>query len=312
MENFIIAINVVLPLCLLILTGYIVKRVGLVEPETFKKMNKLVSKILIPVVLMKNIMETNLKTDFNIDFILFGVLGLIFITLVSMLIVPLFEKERKRIGVIVQGIYRSNFVLFGLTLVGNLYGTENTVITGVLISFCVPVINIIAIIILQYYGMESVDFKKVIHELIKNPIILGAVIGFVVLLSGVKLPTFINTTIADLSKMTTPLALIILGGTLEISAISKNLKALAVMTLGKLIFVPFIMTSIGAMLGYRGIQLMSLLALFGSPIAVSSYPMATEMHCDDELASQGIVFTTVFSIVSMVLWVYVFKSLQLL
>lgn len=312
MDNFIISINVVLPLCLLILIGYVVKKLKIVEADTFKKINRLVSKILIPTVLMKNIMETNLKTDFQIGFIAYGVIGLVAVTLISCFIVPLFEKDKKRIGVIVQGIYRSNFVLFGLTLVSNMYGSENTLITSVLISFCVPVINIIAIILLQYYGMEHIDTKKIFTELVKNPIIIGAILGFVILLTNLKLPTFIYTTISDLSKMTTPLALIVLGGTLEISAISKNIKALSIMTLGKLVFVPGIMTAIAALLGYREIQLMSFLALFGSPIAVSSYPMATEMNCDDELASQGIVFTTVFSILTMVVWIYLFKSLQLL
>ena len=257
-------------------------------------------------------METNLKTDVDFRFILYGVMGLIVVTVISMLIVPLFEKNKKRIGVIVQGIYRSNFVLFGLTLVGNLYGSDNTTITSVLISFCVPVINIIAIIILQYYGMDQVDSKKIFSELFKNPIIIGALLGFVVLFLNIDFPTFIDTTISDLSKITTPLALIILGGTLEIDAISKNVKALSIMTLGKLVIVPVIITSIAAILGYRGIQLMSILALFGSPIAVSSYPMATEMHCDDELASQGIVVTTVLSIFSMVFWIFVFKSFYLL
>ena len=312
MENFVIALNVVLPLCLLILIGYIVKRTGMVDAITFKKINKLVSKILIPCVLMKNIMETNLSTDMDLKFVLFGVFSLIFITVISLLIVPVFENNKKRIGVIVQGIYRSNFVLFGLTLVANLYGSENTAVTSVLISFCVPVINIIAIILLQYYGMDEVDTKAIFKELFKNPIIIGAVLGFVILLCKIDLYPFLDTTIGDLSKMATPLALVVLGGTLEIKEVSKNIKGLSIMTLGKLVFVPGIMTTLGAMMGYRNIHLMSLLALFGSPIAVSSYPMATEMNCDDELASQGIVVTTVCSIFTMVFWIFVFKSFHLL
>lgn len=312
MENFVIALNVVLPLCLLILIGYIVRLSGLVDMITFKKINKLVSKILIPAVLTKNIMETNISTDMDPKFVLYGVFSLIAVTLVSCLIVPLFEKNKKRIGVIVQGIYRSNFVLFGLTLVANLYGSDNTAVTSVLISFCVPVINIIAIVLLQYYGMDEVDTKAIFKELFKNPIILGAVLGFVILLSGIDLYPFLDTTIADLAKMATPLALVVLGGTLEIKEVSKNIKALSIMTLGKLVFVPGIMATLGALLGYRGIQLMSLLAMFGSPIAVSSYPMATEMNCDDELASQGVVVTTICSIFTMVFWIYVFKSFHLL
>ena len=312
MENFIVALNVVLPLCFLILIGYIVKKIEMVDAQTFKKINKLVSKVLIPCVLMKNIMEPNLSTDMDIRFVGYGVFSLLFVTLLAWMIVPLFEKNKKRIGVIIQGCYRSNFVLFGLTLVANLYGSENTAITSVLISFCVPVINIIAIVVLQYFGMDEVDSKAIVKELCKNPIIIGALLGFAILLLKIDLYPFLDTTIGDLSKMATPLALIILGGTLELKEVRKNLKGLTLMTLGKLVIVPGLMTSIGAMLGYRGIHLMSLLALFGSPIAVSSYPMATEMHCDDELASQGIVVTTVLSIFTMVFWIFVFKTFNLL
>ena len=186
---------------------------------------------------MKNIMETNLSTDMDIKFVGYGVLSLLLVTLLAWMIIPLFEKNKKKIGVIIQGCYRSNFVLFGLT-----------------------VINIIAIVVLQYFGMDVVDSKAIVRELCRNPIIIGALLGFAILLLNIDLYPFLDTTIGDLSKMATPLALIILGGTLELKEVRKNLKGLTLMTLGKLIVVPGLMTTIGAMLGYRGIHLMSLLA----------------------------------------------------
>lgn len=311
MDSFMIAINVVFPLCVLIAIGYYAKESKMVKKEAFVQINQIVFKILIPVVLMKNIMETDLSVVFQPALLAYAI-GSIFVLCAGLwFIVPFFEKNKKRAGVIIQAIYRSNFVLFGLAIASNMYGADNVAVTSILIAFCVPLFNVMAVLVLQYHGMDQIDLKTVIKGILTNPMMIGTFAGFAILLLDIPVPVFVKSSISDISKMATPLALLVLGGTFEIQSVSKNIKALIGVTVSKLILVPGIFVTGAVLLGYRNVELISLLVLYGSPVAVSSYAMALAMNCDGELASQSVLVTTVCSVVTMIGWIFVLSSLGL-
>lgn len=311
MNSFMIAINVVAPLCVLIAIGYYAKESKMVKKEAFVQINQLVFKLLIPTVLMKNIMETDLSVSFQPKLILYAVGSILLMVAVLWLIVPRFAKDKKRAGVIIQAVYRSNFVLFGLPIAMNMYGADNVAVTSILIAICVPIYNVLAVIILQYHGMDHVDLRSVIKGIFTNPMLIGTFIGFVILLLRIPVPVFLKNSISDISKIATPLALVVLGGTFEIQSVSKNAKPLISICLLKLLIVPTIFVSIAIFMGYRNVELISLLVLYGSPIAVSSYAMALAMNCDGELASQSVLVTTVCSILTMIFWIFTLSSLGL-
>lgn len=312
MDSFMIAINVIAPLCILVGLGYYAKESNMVSKNAFEQMNQIVFKILIPVVLMKSIMETDLSVAFQPKLLAFAIISIFLMCAVLCIIVPGFEKDRKRSGVIIQAIYRSNFVLFGLAIAGNMYGSDNVAVTSVLIAFCVPLFNVLSVLILQYYGMESVNVKSLVKGLFTNPMLVGTIIGFVILLFHIPIPTFLNNAISDIGKMATPLALLVLGGTFEVQSVAKNKKALTDVVCGRLILIPFIFVSIAVLLGYRQVELISLLVLFASPVAVSSFAMALAMDCDGELASQSVLITTIGSVFSMIVWISVLTALGFL
>ena len=309
MNSFIVAVNVVFPLVVLIGIGYWAKEKKIVSKDAFKQLNQLVFKILVPTVLMKNIMETNLTIAFQPKLIIYAISSILIMVIVLWFVVNHFEKDKRRAGVIIQAIYRSNYVLFGLAIVSNMYGADNVAITSVLIAFCVPLYNILAVIILQYHGMNEVELKSVFIGILKNPMIIGTIIGFIVLLCDIELPVFIKNSINDVSKCATPLALIVLGGTFELQSISKNIKPLIIITSFRLFIVPAIFIEIAILLGYRDVELFSLLALYASPVAVVSYAMAQNMNCDGELASQAVLTTTICSIFSMLIWISTLNGL---
>ena len=308
MENFMVAINVVLPLCILIVIGYIAKERKMVSKEAFKQVNQIVFNVLIPVVLMKNIMETDIGSVFKLDYILFAAAGVLIMIAFVWILTDRLVKDKRRAGAIIQALFRSNFVLFGLAIAGNMYGMDNVGVTSLLIAFIVQIFNMMAVIVLQIHGMDHVDFKKVVRGIFTNPMLIGTFVGFFVLLLDIELPVFVKNAISDISKMATPLALLILGGTFEFQSVSKNIKALIWITLGRLVLIPGVFVLLAAYLGYRDVELISLLVMFGSPVAVSSYPMAVAMKCDEDLAAQAVIVTTVVSIISMILWIFVLSS----
>ncbi|MEG0270466.1 MAG: AEC family transporter, partial [Clostridia bacterium] len=228
------------------------------------------------------------------------------------LLVPRFEKSNLRRGVMVQSIFRSNYILFGLPMAASLFGASETGTTAVLIAFVIPLFNLLSVIALEIFNVGKVNVKRILMGVVTNPLILGAMAAFVFLLTGLRLPRVVEQTVRDISKIATPLALIILGGSFTFSRLKPNLKHIVAAVSGRLILIPLCFVSLSVALGFRGVALGALLAMFASPTAVSSFTMAQQLHADDELAGQIVVVGSLCSVVTIFLWVSLLSSLGLL
>lgn len=308
MENFIISVQVVIPLFLSISFGYFLKRVGVLEEEMLFKLNTMVFRAFFPLLMFNNIYQADIGKVIDVSLILFAVLFVLLMTMALLWIVPRIEKQNNRRGVLIQAIYRSNFIIFGLSLVTTLYGSEHTGSVAVLVAIIIPIFNVIAVVVLEMFRGNAIQLGRVIRGVIKNPLIVGAVCGIVASFIKLPIPAVVAATIDDFASVTTPLALIVLGGTFRFSAYHKFLKPLVIGVLGRLVIVPGIGVPIAIYLGFRGAPLMGLLAMLGSPTAISSFPMAEQMGGDGELAGQLVVFTSAFSIITIFLWIFCLKQ----
>ena len=79
----------------------------------------------------------------------------------------------------------------------------------------------------------------------------------------------------------------------------------------KLVAVPAVCLTFLALLGYRGPAMAALLAVFASPTAVASTPMAQTLGGNVRLAGEIVALTTVFSIVTVFLFIAVMSNLVL-
>lgn len=309
MNNFILAMNVVLPLFLTIVFGYFIRRINLVDDYTLKKVNNLIFKTFLPMLLFFNIYNIDIKGALNIKLMIFAPASIIITCIAAGIIIPLIEKDNRKRGVLIQGIFRSNFVLFGLPIAMSLFGDDNVGVTSILIAIIVPMFNFLAVIVLQIFKGGKLDFKNIIKGIITNPLIIGSLIGIVMLLLKIKLPTFLEKTISDMSKIATPLALVVLGGSLKIERISNNIKQLIIGITGRLIIVPLIFVLIGVYLGFRDVELATIIIMLSAPVAVSSFTMAEQMDGDGDLAAQLVVFTSMFSVITIFIYIFVMKQL---
>lgn len=309
MENLILSINVVLPLFLTITFGYFLKSIKLFDSYTLKKMNNVVFRSFLPILLFYNIYNTDLDVGLRPSLIIFAVLSIILIFLVLCLIVPRIEKDNKRKGVLVQAIFRSNFVLFGLPVTISLLGEENSGVPSLLIAAIIPTFNFLSVISLEMYRDSKVNIKNIIKGIATNPLIIASLCGIFMLLTGIKFPKFLDKTLLDLSKVATPLALVILGGSFEFTAIRGCLKQVLIAVLGRLVIVPSIFIPISILAGFRDIELATLLIMFSAPVAVNSFTMADQMGADSELAGQIVVLSSTFAIFTIFFWIYIVKTL---
>jgi len=311
MENLILSFNVVLPLCLCIALGYFLYRINMIEEATQKSMNKLVFRVFLPIYVFNSIYTTDVAKVFDLRLVLLTVLGIVGIFAVLMVLIPRIEKDNAKRGVMVQAIFRSNYVLFGVPIAASLCGEANIGPTSLLVGFVVPIFNVLAVVCLETFRGGKPDYKKMLRGIATNPLIIGSVLGIVLNLFNVPLPTGVHKSVTDLGKIATPLSLVVLGAGFRFNAIRGYMRQIAICLTGKLIISPLITVAIGVLLGLRNEMLVPVLAVFGSPIAVSSYTMAEQMEGDGRLAASLVVLTSVCSIVTMFLFIFALKQLGL-
>lgn len=321
MEDIIFAFNAVLPIILMIVIGYILKKINLLEDEMAKKLNTLVFKLFLPAMLFLNVYKIQSFAEIDFSFVIFAVGITVSLFLVGIPVIHIFFKENRQRSVLLQGIFRTNYALVGIPLAGSLFGEEGEIIASLLSAFVVPTFNILAVICLTVYssGDKKPSLKAVLKGIVKNPLILSIAAGLVTLgiravfvkygiefrLSSI---TPVYKTLTYLSNVATPIALIVLGARFELSAVPKLKKQIIFGTVMRVAVVPVIGISLALALNrFSGAQFACFISLFCTPIAVSSVPMAQEMGADSELAGQLVVWSTLFSALSIFFASYILK-----
>jgi predicted permease len=171
--------------------------------------------------------------------------------------------------------------------------------------------NVIAVLTLEIFRGGKPSVREMIKDLLKNPIILGAVAGIIAILTDLKLPASIEIPINMLAEVASPMAILLLGASFNFDTVSKEKRNLIICLVGRLLVFPAVGLIGGALMGFTGIKLLTLVAIFASPSAVTSFTMAQQMDSDYELAGNCVVFSSAISCFTMFLWIFVLKSMGL-
>lgn len=312
MQNLILSFEVVAPLLLLMVLGSVMLRLRLFDAYTVSKINKASFNVFIPVLVFNNVYNSSIEEIRNIRPAIFAAAVLSGVFIVTMIIIPLIEKDSRKRGVMTQGIGRSNFVIYGLPLALSLCGEQIMGKVSVEVTIVIPIINMFSVIALEIFRGGRPNIKKVLKGIVTNPLIIASVLGICALVSGIRFPKVIDGTLNDIAKIATPLSLIILGASINFSAVHKNLRQLIIVLCGKLVIVPLIGFTLAVLFNMPKDDMAVFIAVFASPTAVSSYTMAQQMDGDSDLAAQIVAFGTTLSIVTVFLWVFILKQLNLI
>ena len=312
MENLKVSFEVVAPLLILMLIGAFIRKMNVIDNNTVKKMNGAVFKVFLPALIFNNIYNSSIDDVKDIKTALYTASVIFLSFLLSMAVVSLMEKDNRKRGAMIQGMCRSNFVIFGVPLCVSLIDESISGKISVAAAIVVPLLNVMSVIVLEIFRGGKPEFKKIIKGIITNPLIIASALGIITLLSGIRFNDIIESSLGDVSKIATPLALVLLGASINLGKVKGNLKQLVITLAGKLVVIPLVGISVAALLGMRGGDIALLIAAFSSPTAVSSYPMALQMDSDGELAAQIVAFGTTLCIITVFLWVFAAKQFGLI
>ena len=312
MENLVIATNAVVPFMVYICLGMIARKLGLVKETFLRELNGVIFRVFFPFIMFNNLYKADFSTLRNADYVLFAVIATLVVIVISFILVPVFEKDNSRKGVIIQAIFRSNSVLFAIPLAGSVLGEEASIKSSIIVAFLVPMYNIFSVMILEYYSGGKVKPAVIVKNILKNPLIMGAIAGAIFNLLPVTMPESLAHPITQLSNLATPMALFVLGGTLKLSDLRKNVVPVATGVILKLIIVPAVVACAMAALEYEPAELFAVFCMFATPVAAASFPMAQSMGADADLAGEYVVATTLLSIVTIFTWILVLKNFGLI
>ena len=278
-------------------------------------MNKFVFKVALPLLLFQDLTEQDFAGTWNGKFVLFCFLA----TLISIAIITLFSiivvKDKSIRGEFIQGSYRSSAALLGLAFIHNIYGEASTGMAPLMILGSVPIYNIFAVIILtlsaknESSGNKKGLVRKTLFGIVKNPIIIGILIGLLWSLLKIPEPKLVKTTVEDIAALATPLGLMSMGATFDYKKALGNLKVALVASFIKLFVLVAVFMPLAVILGFAGEQVIAILVMLGSATTVSSYIMAKSMGHEGTLTSSVVMLTTFGCSFSLTFWIYVFRTL---
>lgn len=309
MENLMISANAVLPMCLVMALGYGTRRLGWLRREEISTINKIAFRIFLPCLLYYNIYCSDLSGSFDPLLMAYAVGGVLLTFGLALGYTLLTEKLPERRGVLIQGIFRSNYVIMGIPVATALLGADQLGTVSILIAVIVPLFNMLAVVVLEVFRGQKPKPLHILGQIAKNPLVIGSVLGILTLFAGIRLPHILEQTIQSVSAIASPLQLFLLGAFFQFSGLKTYRRELVTVSIAKLIVSPGLFLGLGALLGFRGVAFVSLIGIFASPTAVNSFTMAQQMGGDAELAGDIVVTTSAVSILTMFLWIFLFKSL---
>lgn len=316
MENFIYSINVTLPIFLVMVIGYVLKQIGMLNDNFVTVANKFNFKVTLPFMLFRDISSVDMRAVFDLRYVLFCALVS---TACFWLIwggAKLFLKEKYMRGAFVQASFRSSAAVMGLAFIENIYGTS--AMGPLMIVSAVPLYNIFSVIVLTFEGAhagsesQSRKIKEACVNIAKNPIILGILAGLIVGLLGIDFPVIVDKTVNSVAQMATPLALITIGAGFEGRKALAKMKPTIAAALIKLVVQPLIFLPVAAWMGFTGEKIIAILIMLASPTTPSCYIMAKNMDNDGVLTASVIVATTLLAAFTLTGWIFALKMLGLI
>lgn len=322
LENFIFSLNSVVPVFSLVVVGYFLKKKNFLDAHTVKKLNNVVFKVSLPSMLFLNVATGDIRQSFDPVFLGCALSFTIVTFIFSWIFAEIFIKDKSSIGAFVQGTFRGNYSIMGIGIISSILGDADTGKSILLMTFLLPLYNILSVVVLSFRNEDSVGNNKnsevsavstAIKGIITNPLIIGIFLGLPFAIFAIKLPVMVTGSIDNLGSLTLPVALLCIGADIDFSSSFKNLKLPLMAVFLKQILYPIAAILVSVFLFHmRGENLAIMFVMTSTPTAVSSFIMALNMKSNPRLAANIILLTTMMSLVSFTLGIYLLKSFSLI
>lgn len=305
-------IDILAPVFLLVLIGWLLRRFQFLPREFFPGLNKLAFYIALPCLLFVKIAPPpevgNQASAGQITLVVLGVM--ISCAIVGYLLCLALSVRGPSTGAFVQAAFRGNLAYVGLPValyalhgagIEDLAGWERTTVLA--LAPIVPCYNILAVVVLLA-GRERPSLAgvgRVIGHALSNPLVIACVAGAVCSYGRLTPPAFAFRAAAALGNMGMPLALLSVGASLTRNGMVRSGSPALLAALTKVVWAPLAGLLIARALDLGPEETRIALILCACPTAVASYVMAAQYDSDAELAAGAVMISTLLAAVSLTL-----------
>ena len=197
MENLIFSLNATMPIFLVMVAGYILRQIRMIDGSFVETLNSFNFKVTLPVLLLTDIAEADFYEVWDTKFVVFCFGVTLFCILVIIVVSNLLVKDRGIKGEFIQASYRGSAAVLGVAFIQNIYGSSS--IAPLMILATVPLYNVGAVMILSFTapggtGLDRENLKKSLKGIATNPIILGIFFGMIISVTRMEIPVIIGKT----------------------------------------------------------------------------------------------------------------------
>lgn len=315
LDNIVFAFNATIPLFILMAVGYGLRRVNVVNEEFIKKASAFNFKVTIPAMLFADMASSDFRETFDWKFLVFCVAGTLITIFGAWGGAKLFmKKDKASVGEFVQGCYRSSLAITGMALVESVCGSVST--AGMMMLCSVPFYNIFAVVILKsespdenIRGSKDGRLKSTLLGIVKNPIIISILAGFVSSMIGIDYPQFIDTSLEYVGRIATPFALMLIGADFSFRSAFAKLGKSGIASAIKLIITPLIFLPLAVLFGFRNDALVAILIMFASPSTAVGFVMAKQYGHEGTITSSCVALTTLFASLTLALFIFALRQM---
>ncbi len=279
-------IYTLIPVILIILIGMILKRISIFSDESWISIERLCYFVLFPALLIKIVAIARLEA---IDLLYFSAMLLFAIISMSGILLLLYPVLRRGFRIsaasftsLLQGATRWNGFI-ALSIVGLLIGEKGLAYMAITMVVIIPPLNIINVAVLAAFTSEEQSLSSVFLRLLQNPFIIACLIGALLNLSGIGLPSLLLPVFDIIGGGALGLGLLMVGAGVRFGMIADRRFLITFGSLLRLLGMPLLIF-IGAWLfGIEGVPLTVAVIAGAVPAASSSYILARQMGGDAPL-----------------------------
>lgn len=301
--------DIVAPIFFIVFLGIVLKRVGIINEAFVHVASRLVFMVALPALVFISIVHTDFHAVFNPRQLGYVLVGTIATYVLIWWLASFWIDRAEDIGVFVQGSFRSNYGIIGLAVAFNLYGPAGLAEASLLLALVIPLYNVLSIIALTLpmHSGNRAQLGQAVIEILKNPLIMAVMLALPFSYFGYQLPQVVERTGEYFANLSLPLALLAIGGALNLQSLKDTSGAAFWATSTKLIWLPIVLTLGAWLYGFSEHDLVMLLVLFSCPTAAASYVMARAMGGNDALAANIVLTTTLGSVLTMSTAIYIVR-----
>jgi predicted permease len=298
-------VTTIIPIFVIIVLGWLARVYGFMRPEFLQQANRLVFYLAIPAMVFRSISKTSLTGQLDGMVVMLATLAVCVVFCCAWFLGSIAHVQRSQRGTFIQNSFHGNMGYIGLAVSFYYLGREGFVRASILAGFLMILQNFLGVIALQIFSQNNSAAPRrwiVVLKILGNPIILSALAGILVSMTGIPVPLVLGRCLDILSDLALPMALLIIGASLSFDMVQSRLMAILSVGVMKLILLPGIGYLMYRICDVAATAYLPGIILLASPTATVTYVMAKEMQGDSELAVANISVSTLLSAITFTLW----------